>query len=113
MIRLIRSHPRAAAVFALALVLVLLAALHLGQTLWRLGASRDEGRALAGWMTPRYIVHHFDIDRAALAAALGLGAGDEPNLTLTELARRAGVPPEELLARIEALRPSPPEDRAP
>lgn len=107
MVRLIRSHPRVAAVFALALVLALVASLHLGQTLWRLGTAGDTARAVADWMTPRYIAHHFDIGKEDLARALALRPGEEPNLTLAELARRAGIPPDQMIARVEALRPAP------
>lgn len=106
MMRLIRSRLRAFVVFVVALIVIVGLIVHLAQTLGRIDGPNDGPRALAPWMTPRYVVHHFDISRADLAQVLGLETGAEPNVTLAEIARRVGVAPQEMIARIEALRAS-------
>lgn len=90
----------------MALVLCLVALVHLAQALWRLNEHRAEARPLAGWMTPRYILHHTDIPPNALAVALGLRLDDTASLTLDEIARRTGLPLATVIARLEALRPA-------
>jgi hypothetical protein len=64
-------------------------------------AHRDE--AIAGWMTPRYIAHSWDVPPETIGAALGLepGRSGRPP-TLERLAEERGVPLAELEAAVAA-----------
>ena len=55
------------------------------------------------WMTPRFIVHAYDLAPEQVAAALSLPVGAHPRLPLAELAQDQGVAPMVLVNRIEAL----------
>jgi hypothetical protein len=62
------------------------------------------------WMTPRFIVHAYDLAPEQVAKALSLPVGSHPRLPLAELAHDQGVAPMVLVDRIEALiaaRPNP------
>lgn len=67
---------------------------------WHDPAHRDE--AIAGWMTPRYVAHSWNVPPEVVAAAIDLepgAAGRRP--TLERIAAAEGVPLPELTARIE------------
>jgi hypothetical protein len=62
---------------------------------------RDE--AIAGWMTPSYIAHSWQLPPEVMAGALGLARdeGEGRRLTLAEIAAERGVPVATLAAEIE------------
>ena len=57
---------------------------------------------LAGWMTPRFIIHAYHLPPEDLGAVLGLDRGEKPRATLDQIAAEQGVPLADLLARIAA-----------
>jgi hypothetical protein len=63
---------------------------------------RDE--AIAGWMTPGYIAHSWQLPPEVMAGALGLSRedGEGRRLTLAEIAADRGVPVATLAAGVEA-----------
>ena len=61
---------------------------------------------IAGWMTPRFVAHNFNVPRDALGDALGLPRGDETaRMTIAEIAASQNRSEAALIAAIEALRP--------
>ena len=74
---------------------------------WADPAHRDE--AIAGWMTPRYIAHSWQVPPEVIGEALGLTPDGNPRrMTIGEYARETGTTPDEVAARlavaIEAFR---------
>ncbi|MER2508741.1 MAG: hypothetical protein ABTQ27_08270 [Amaricoccus sp.] len=57
---------------------------------------------LAGWMTLGFVANAWDIDRAALAAALGVETRPGERLTLEQVARDTGRPLAEVKAETKA-----------
>jgi hypothetical protein len=57
---------------------------------------------IAGWMTPGYVAHSWDIPRPVMIEALALGEDDPKGRNLKRLAEAQGIPLDELIARIEA-----------
>jgi hypothetical protein len=99
MSRLWRRHPRLLLAFVLATAL---AVGLLARGLWLLPDRGDPRRPVAAWMTPRYIVHTYDLDPPEVAAILGLDPGSHPAETLDEIARDSGRPVAALLAALQA-----------
>ena len=100
--RLWSAAPLATLVLALALVG---AGVFGGRTVaawlyWRDPARQEQ--PIAGWMTPRYIAHSWDVPREVMETALGdlgpLSGGPRP---LARLAADQGVPLEVLITRLE------------
>lgn len=61
---------------------------------------KDE--AIAGWMTPGYVVHSWDVPPEVVGAALGLSREDgDRRRTLAEIAAARGVPVAELARDLE------------
>lgn len=95
-----RQHPWLSLVFVVAVVLALTFA---ARTVM---LAFDWGRAppvVEGWMTPRYIVHSYDIDPQVLARVLEKQPGESPRDTLAEIAKARGVPVADLMAAVQAL----------
>ena len=98
-----RTRRTALLAFALALAAVLWFGV---QTLthalyWSDPAHRDQ--ALAGWMTPRYVAHSYQIPPEVFGPALFLNRDAPPRrLTMDEIAAENGVTLDELQARIDA-----------
>ena len=60
---------------------------------------RDE--AIAGWMTPRYIAHSWEVPPQVVGEALGLTpGGDARRVTIEEVARSRGLPVAEVAATV-------------
>lgn len=87
--------------FALALLVTLAFGIRALVSIWHF-ADRAE-RPVAAWMTPRYVVAVYGLDRDALATILNLPAGADPRESIGTLAFRAGRSPQQALAEIEAL----------
>ena len=66
--------------------------------------SQHRDEAIAGWMTPGYIAHSWQLPPEVMAGALGLSRedGEGRRLTLSEIAAERGVPVATLAAAIEA-----------
>ena len=98
---ILRHHPILATLFALALVATLLFAVRLGAALlyWSDPAHRDQ--PVAGWMTPGYVAHSWDLPPEAVQRALGPGT-DLRGRTLDEIAAAQGRDPAALVAALEA-----------
>lgn len=62
--------------------------------------SQHQEAMLEGWMTVGYVARSYGVERDALAAAVGVGAGER--VTLDEIARRSGRPLPEVEASILA-----------
>jgi len=67
--------------------------------------SQHRDEAIAGWMTPGYIAHSWQLPPEVMGAALGLSPeeGEGRRLTLAEIAADRGVSVETLAAEIEAV----------
>lgn len=95
-----RRHPWLTLVFVLAVVL----ALGFGARTVMLALDWDRAPPIVeSWMTPRYIVHSYDIDPQVLAEVLDKQPGESPRDTLAEIARARGVPVADLMAAVQAL----------
>lgn len=97
-----RRHPVLLTLFPAAFVLTLwFAARSLMFALyWADPAHQDQ--AIAGWMTPRYVSHSWEIPRDVMLAAIGeepVVMGGHP--TLDRIAAAEGIPVAELIRRIE------------
>jgi hypothetical protein len=66
--------------------------------------SQHRDEAIAGWMTPGYIAHSWQLPPEVMGEALGLARedGEGRRLTLAEIADDRGVPVETLASEIEA-----------
>jgi hypothetical protein len=96
-----RPRPRwLIAGFALALALALSFA---GHALWTVTHLRKASAPVESWMTPGYVLHTFRIAPEALATALGVDPGTARGRTLEEIAADRGIPPQALIATIQAL----------
>jgi hypothetical protein len=95
-----RRHPWLTLTFVLAVVL----ALGFAGRAAKLALDWNRGPApVEDWMTPRYLVHSYDIDPEVLAQVLGKQPGESPLDTLAEIARARGVPVAEVTAAVQAL----------
>lgn len=56
---------------------------------------------IAGWMTPRYVAHSWDVPRPVMIKALAMGDTDPKGRSLKRLAHAQGIPLDELITRIE------------
>ena len=101
LIRIFRAHPLLASAFTLGLALTLFFTVRtvMFAIYWADPAHRDQ--ALAGWMTPRYVAHSWDVPREVMAAVTGpLPEGGRP--TLQAIAADQNIPLSDLTARIKA-----------
>lgn len=102
LIRRARRAPGLAAALAAALLIAAVFALRLTHAAltWQ---AVPEDAALAGWMTPRYVVQSWDVPPALVAETLGLERdGIGRRVTLEALAEARGVPPATLVEALEA-----------
>jgi len=67
---------------------------------WNDPAHRDQ--VIAGWMTPRYVAHSWQIPPEQIGAVLGVTRGDGKPQSLELIARARGVPTETLIAELHA-----------
>ncbi len=96
-----RDHRLLLAATVVALAVTLFFAVRLAVFALYWSEHRDE--AIAGWMTPRYIAHSWDVPPEVIGEALGLApvqSGRPP--TLDRVAAERGVPVTELEAAVEA-----------
>lgn len=106
MITSLRRMWAAAPVATVVLVVALLASTFFGVrtvsnwVYWNDPAHIDQ--PIAGWMTPGYVAHSWDIPRPVMIEALALGEDDPKGRNLKRLAEAQGIPLDELIARIEA-----------
>lgn len=98
----LRNHPWLVAGFVLALTATMFFAVRLvAITLyWQDPAHQDQ--AVAGWMTPGYVLRSWDLPSDTLQAALGNLAQPGSRKSLEKLAVDGGIPPDDLIERIEA-----------
>lgn len=62
-----------------------------------------ENDPLAGWMTPRYVAHSWDLPPETVAEALALDRdGSGGRVTLNDIAEARGVPVDTLIDALEA-----------
>ena len=85
---------------AVALTLFFAAKLVLFAPHWM--GPRPEPGPIAGWMTPKFLVHAYHLPRDGLAETLGYAFETENPQTLQQIAMAKGVPLTHLIARIEA-----------
>jgi hypothetical protein len=57
---------------------------------------------IAGWMTPHYVAHSWDVPRPVMIGALDMGDKDPKGRNLKRLAEAQGISLDELISRIEA-----------
>ena len=100
LLRLLRDHRLLAFAFALALGLTVFLGVRL--TVSTLYWSQHRDAPLAEWMTVGFVANSYDVDRVALATALGLDPGQRAHLTLAQIAARTGRPLPEIIAILEA-----------
>lgn len=107
--RLWRGHRWLFLGFCLALALTLFFGIRAAifSIYWMDPDHRDE--AIAGWMTPRYVAHSWQVPPEVVGDALSLSQdGTGRRVTIEEIARSRGVPVEEVAAEltqaIEAFR---------
>jgi hypothetical protein len=101
MIRLARRAPGLAGALAVALLIAAVFGLRLanGALTWQ---DVPADPAIAGWMTPRYVVRSWDVPPDLVAGALDLERdGIGRRVTLTALAEERGVPPAVLIDALE------------
>lgn len=60
-------------------------------------------RAVAGWMTPRYIALAYGVDRDTLATLLSTDDRDDLRQPLYAIARENGVPVTDTISSVQAL----------
>ncbi|WP_370458515.1 hypothetical protein [Aliiroseovarius sp. PrR006] len=106
MIASLRRMWAAAPVATVILVVALLASTFFGvRTVsnWVYWNDPDHiDQPIAGWMTPHYVAHSWDVPRPVMIEALALGDKDPKGRNLKRLAAAQGIPLDELIARIEA-----------
>lgn len=56
---------------------------------------------IAGWMTPRYVGHSWDVPRAVIEAALSITPSDGRLGPLSKIAKDRGVPLSDLVTALE------------
>lgn len=106
MITSLRRMWTAAPVATVVLVVALMASTFFGVrtvsnwVYWNDPAHIDQ--PIAGWMTPHYVAHSWDVPRPVMIEALALGEDDPKGRNLKRLAEAQGIPLDELIARIEA-----------
>jgi hypothetical protein len=65
--------------------------------------SGHQDEAIAGWMTPRYIAHSWEVPPQVIGEALGLAPdGDARRMTIDEVARARDLPVEDVAATVTA-----------
>ena len=96
--RLWRDHRGLTLAFAAASLVALVFALRLAVSAVYWSGHRDA--ELRGWMTIGYVAHAWGVDRAALAAAVGVEPGGRRRLTLAEIAAETGRPLPEVEAAL-------------
>jgi hypothetical protein len=99
-LQLLRDHRLLAFAFALALGLTVFLGVRLAVSTLYWSQHRDA--PLAEWMTIGFVANSYDVDRLALAAALGLEPGQRAHLTIAQIADRTGRPLPEVVAILEA-----------
>ncbi|MDF1854110.1 hypothetical protein [Pseudooceanicola sp.] len=101
--RLIRQHPLALSLFALASLAALFFVVRtlVFMIYWTDPSHRDQ--TLEAWMTPRYIAHSWHVPPQDLAAFLRLPMPPPQRATLAEIAARDGVPVEQLIAELSVF----------
>jgi hypothetical protein len=99
-LRLLRDHRLLAFAFALALGLTVFLGVRL--TVSTLYWSQHRDAPLAEWMTLGFVANSYDVDRLALATALGVEPEPRSHLTLAEIAERTGRQLPEVVAAVEA-----------
>jgi hypothetical protein len=97
--RLWQRHPRLLAGFALAVVV---AAALLLRGLMLLPHQGDPDRPVAPWMTPKFIVHTYDLEGPEVGEILGLEPGSRPTETIEEIARDQGRPLAAVMRALQA-----------
>lgn len=99
--RIRRRHPFLLAAFLLACALTLVLALRLAFIAPHL-PSDLRNQPIEGWMTPRFIVHAYDLPRETVAELLQLPPGTDPRKSLQDIAREQGRSLPDLLAILNA-----------
>lgn len=97
--RLWASHRRLVLAFGLALVV---AGALLLRGLVLMPHQGDPRKPVAPWMTPRFVVHTYDLDGPEVARILNLPEGSRPRQTLAEIARAQGRPVAEITDALQA-----------
>ena len=102
LIRIWRAAPIATVILGLALVVSLFFAVRLAAfwIYWADPAHQDQ--AIAGWMTPGYVAHSWDVPREVVFEALDLPARPGEPVTLDALAAERGLPVDRLAADLRA-----------
>jgi len=98
--RLWRRAPVLTLVIGGAALFVLIFALRLSFAVWHWSAAPTDPD-LAGWMTPRFVAHSWDVPPEVILQTLPIAPdGSGRRVTLEELARGEGISLEQLLERL-------------
>ncbi len=100
--RMWRAAPVATVVLAVALAATVFFGLRTARhwVYWNDPAHRDQ--AVAGWMTPGYIAHSWQVPREVVTQAIGLERRPEGPRNLDRLAQNQGRSVDDLIVEIEA-----------
>lgn len=102
-LRLWRSAPGLTLALLASLFLVLFFAIRLGMATLQWSDAERQDMPLAPWMTPRFVVHSWDVPPELVATVLELEQGGSGRrITIEQLAKDRGVPPESLIAALQA-----------
>src|SRR6056297_2272484 len=98
--RLWRRAPWLTLAMVLAFLLALVFALRFGFAVWH-WVTLPTDPELAGWMTPRFVAHAWDLPPEVLLQALPVdAAGSGRRVTLEELAQARDIPLDRLLETV-------------
>lgn len=96
-----KDHKRLLAGFTLAVTVMLFFAIRsiMFWVYWADPAHREE--PIAGWMTPRYVAHSWEVPPTVIRDALAIPP-DARRMTVDDLADMRGLSSEEVIRQIEA-----------
>ncbi|MDP4031489.1 MAG: hypothetical protein Q8P60_01315 [Pseudorhodobacter sp.] len=100
--RLWQKHPLLILAFGLAMVLTLVFSVRVAMFAPHWRGSDIAAQPIQGWMTPRLIMHAYDVPPEIVAQALAIPEHSNLRLPLSELAKTRGVTVDTLLVTLNA-----------
>lgn len=96
-----KAAPVATTILFAALAVSVFFAVRIGANwiYWNDPAHRDQH--IAGWMTPRYVAHSWNLPPEVIAEAISLQPGEGRPASLDRIADERGIPVEELIRILE------------
>lgn len=98
--RIWKTAPIATTVLAVALIVLGVFAVRLADDVFAPDPPKDV--AIEDWMTPKMVSHSWKIPRREMFEILGFNDDDGRRRNIRQLAADMGIPPEQLIAQIEA-----------